>query len=324
LYLLHICKQWMPNIFVFMVVKRILVLSFIFLWLNQFILAQSAIIIAASDGQSLPYATVINMRTGKGVFASESGQVDFKSEYFGAGDSVKITYTGYEDIFIKLPLLQTTIHLKSKPIELDNVAVYPCLNSVPTILKNYTKFVTNYSLSTGNVPSGSWASFIPNNRNKKGILETITVELFFFTIPSNARKAPYKLRLLHYDSTSGLPGNSLIAKEWVVHPSGKKLILNIKDENLRIPMQGLVVAIDYFFAGEQYTYKRKTRMKKSDGTYENIVETIYGSNLLATKGENLLGKGYTSFTKTGEWRIFNSYQSGVAAPMVSIGLMECN
>ncbi len=310
-----------------MVIKRILVLSSIFLGFHLSILAQSGTAIVSNDGQPLPYATVINMRTGRGVFAPANGQVDFTSTFFLAGDTVKITYTGYEDLILRLPPMQPTIVLKYQPVELDEVAVYPCPNSIPTTLKNYTKFVSNYSLGWGNSHGGSWAAFIPNTNNIQGIIETINVELSFLRIPANARKAPCKIRLLQYESTTGLPGTPLIAKEWMVYPTGKKLIFSILDENLRLPKEGMVVAIDNFFAGEQYTYKRKTRITKPDGSYKDTVITNYGFSILAAKGENLLGKGYvSSFSKTGKWHLFNSYPSGkgAGAPMVSLGIKECN
>jgi len=297
--------------------------SSVFFGLHFSILAQSGIVIVSNDSKPLPYASVINMRTGRGVFGSVNGQVDLNSTLFSAGDTIKITYTGYEERFIKLPILQPTIVLKSQPIELDPVAVYPCPNAIPIILKNYSKFVSDYSLGTGTNPSGSWAAFIPNIDNVRGILETITMELSFWSVPSNARKAPFKLRLLSYDSSSGLPGSPLIAKEWVVHPKGKKLILPIIEENLRLPKQGIVVAIDYFFAGEQYLYKRNLRMSKPDGNHKDTVVTYYGSHIRAARAQNLLGKGYSYFYKTGKWYPFTSYQSGIGAPMVSLGIKVC-
>jgi hypothetical protein len=308
-----------------MMVKRILVLFFVFLWLNQVILAQSSPIIVSNDGQPLPYATVINMRTGKGVFASADGKANLDNiAFFKTGDTIKITYTGYSDTLIKLPINEARIVLKPEALELEPVAVYPCQNSMLTKIKNYKKFPSNQFLGMSSGVFGSWAAFIPNSGRKNAILQTITIELNFFSIPPNARNAPYKFRLLQYDTISGMPGKQLVSKEWVVHPTGKKLILKIADENIRLPKLGIVVAIDFFYAGEQYTYPREFRMMNSDGSFRDTVKTYYGTNILAVGGQNLLGKGFSTGNNLGKWSHYNSKQTGWVAPLVILGIKECN
>lgn len=307
-------------------VKRIWIIFFVFQGFNGCLLAQSTnAIIVNNDGKPLPYATVINMRTGKGVFASAAGQVDLdNTAFFKAGDTIKVTYTGYADTLIKLPITNARIVLKPEALELEPVAVYPCQNSILTKIKNYKKFPSNHYLGMSSGVFGSWAAFIPNSGRKNAILQTINIELDFFSIPPNARNAPYKFRLLQYDTISGLPGAPLISKEWVVHPTGKKLILKIADENIRLPKHGIIVAIDFFYAGEQYTYPRESRMMNSDGSFRDTVKTYYGTNILAVGGQNLIGKGFSTGNNLGKWSHYNSKQTGWVAPFVILGIKECN
>jgi len=271
----------------------------------------------------LPYASVINLRTGRGVFASENGQVDFTSAFFLAGDSIKISYTGYADTIMQIPVLHNRIVLQFLPKVLEDVAVYPCLNPAPIVLKNYKKHVTNYSLMMGGGGSGTWASYVQNSGNVKGFIETITIEQSFFTVPANARKAPFKIRLLHYDTLTGQPGKPMIAKEWMIYPKNNRSVLNIAEEHLRVPMHGLVACIDYFFAGEQFTYKRKTSFTNSNGKKQNRIMIYYGASFRAIDGDNLLGTGYVNANKSGTLNNFKNFHSIPGAPMVSLGLKEC-
>ncbi len=263
------------------------------------------------------------MRTGRGVFASENGQVDFTSAFFLAGDSIKISYTGYADSIMQLPILQDRIALRFQSVELQNVAVYPCLNPAPIVLKNYKKHASSHSLGMGGGGgSGTWAAYVPNGGNVKGFIETITIEQSFFTVPSNARKAPFKIRLLHYNTLTGQPGKPMIAKEWMIYPKNNRSVLNIAEEHLRVPMHGLVVCIDYFFAGEQYNYKRKTSYTDSNGKTQNEIMIYYGASFRAAEGDNLAGAGYYLGNKSNGWN--KTYRIKQSALMVSIGIKECN
>lgn len=262
------------------------------------------------------------MRTGRGVFASENGQVDFTSAFFLAGDSIKISYTGYADTIMQMPILQNRIALQFQPIALENVAVFPCLNPAPIVLKNYKKHASSHSLGMGGGGSGTWAAYVPNGGNVKGFIETITIEQSFFTVPSNARKAPFKIRLLHYDTLTGQPDMPIIAKEWIIYPTSNKSVLKIAEENLRLPIHGLVVCIDYFFAGEQYTYKRKTSFTNSNGKTQNEIMIYYGASFRAVEGDNLAGAGFYMGNKSKGWN--KTYRIQQSALMVSMGIKECN
>jgi hypothetical protein len=218
---------------------------------------------------------------------------------------------------IKLPISKPTIVLKPEAFELEPIAVYPCQNSKLIKLKNYKKFLSNHYLGMNFGVYGSWAAFIPNADHKNGILQTITIVLDFSSVPPNARNAPYKFRLLQYDTLSGMPGTPLVSKEWVVHPTGKKITLKIADENIRLPKNGIIVAIDFLYAGEQYTYQSKSRMMNSDGSYRDTVMTHYGTTILAVGGQNLIGKGFSNGITFGKWN------RGGVAPLVILGIKEC-
>jgi hypothetical protein len=305
-----------------MQIKIIWLFSIVFLWNHFSINAQSGFVTITNGTQPLAFATVINMQTGKGVFATENGQVRMGSPFFSSGDTVKISYTGYRDTIFQLPILQDKIALQFQPISLENVAVYPCLNPAPIVLKNYIKHASSHSLGMGGGGSGSWAAYVPNGGSVKGFIETITIEQSFFTVPSNARKAPFKIRLLHYDTLTGQPGMPIIAKEWIIYPTSNKSVLKIAEENLKLPIHGLVVCIDYFFAGEQYTYKRKTSFTNSNGKTQNEIMIYYGASFRAVEGDNLAGVGYHNGNKLKGWN--KSYRIKQSALMVSMGIKACN
>lgn len=299
-------------------------LFIVFIFVCSINLSAQTATIAITDGtKPLPYATVINLRSGFGMFATDKGEVDLNSNYFLKGDTLRISYTGYADTLIGLPAASVTIVLRAVAVALQAVEVYPCLNSKMVILKNYIKHKKNFSFSMGALGAGSWAAYVPNRENTNGYIETITIEQSFFTVPSHARRAPFKVRLLQFDSASGLPGKPLLAKEWVVYPTSNVSVVIIGNENLRLPKHGVVVSVDYYFSGQQYAYKRKVQELSTDGTRTNVWQNQYGAGFRGVKGENLIGYGYMR-GKSDTWMALHAYRFEDKAIMVKMAIKKCN
>jgi hypothetical protein len=303
---------------------QVKILSTLIVILGFKILQAQSKTFAITNGKSpLSFATVINIRTGYGIFASEKGEFTLSPSSFLSGDTIKISYTGYADTLLKLPISSSEIALMYNAITLDNVDVYPCNKNKRIALKNYIKHKTNYSLGMGGSGSGTWASYVPNPLEIKGFIEEIIIEQSYFTVPAHARKAPFKIRLLHYDSITGLPGKPIIAKEWMIYPTSNKTVLNIQDEGIRLPYHGVVVCVDYFYAGEQFTYKRKVLQNYPDGSKRNEWETFYGASFRGTDGGNLIGKVYRR-GKSDQWIQFNNFKKSPAGVMAQLSIKQCN
>ncbi|MCU0376028.1 MAG: carboxypeptidase-like regulatory domain-containing protein, partial [Chitinophagaceae bacterium] len=289
-------------------------------WVNS--LAQSKTLLVTDGNKPLPYATVINLRTGFGQFASEKGTVELIPALFSAGDTLRISYTGYADTLVKLPTSGYSIGLRPISIPLQNVEVYPCKDSKLVSLKNYRKHKKNYTFGLGSITFFSYAAYLPNPDGLRGNIEAITIEQSYTTVPPNARKAPFKIRLLQYDSATGLPGNPLIAKEWLINPTGKTTTIDISDVSLRIPAHGLVVSIDLFHAGEQYSYKEKLEIQYKDGTKKTEWQSRYGASFRAVTGDNLMGIGYMN-GKSGQWIKMSTFGNKPSAIMVKLSIQQC-
>lgn len=286
-------------------------------------LAQTNMLMVTDNNKPLPFATVINLRTGFGLFASEKGVVELKPSLFLVGDTLRISYTGYADTLVKLPISGNYIGLRPISIPLQNVEVYPCPDSKRVTLKNYRKHKKNYTFGLGSITFFSYAAYLPNPDGLKGNIEEITIEQSYTTVPSNARKAPFKMRLLQYDSATGLPGNALIAKEWLVYPTGKTTTIDVSEVSLRVPANGLVVSIDLFHAGEQYNYKEKLEIQYKDGTKKNEWQSRYGASFRAVTGDNLMGIGYMN-GKSGQWIKMKTFGNKPSAIMVKLNIKQCN
>ncbi|MCU0374995.1 MAG: hypothetical protein MUF24_06780 [Chitinophagaceae bacterium] len=285
-------------------------------------LGQSKTIVATDSDKPLPYATLINLRTGFGLFASEKGAVELNPSMFLAGDTLRISYTGYADTLVKLPISGNYIGLRPISIPLQNVEVFPCQDSKQVTLTNYRKHKKNYTFGLGKVTFFSYAAYLPNHNGVKGIIEAITIEQSYTTVPLKARKAPFKIRLLQYDSITGLPGNPLVAKEWIVYPTGRTTTIDISAESLRLPANGFVVSVDLFYAGEQYAYKEKVEIQYKDGTKKNEWHARYGASFRAVTGDNLTGIGYMS-GKLGKWVKMSTFGNKPSAILVLLSLKQC-
>jgi hypothetical protein len=257
------------------------------------------------------------------MFATENGELTLNPTFFKADDTLRISYTGYADTLIRLPVERNQIGLIPVSIPLQDVEVYPCLDTKNVTLKNYIKHKVNYSFGRGVLSSFSYAAYVPNKNSIKGTIESITIEQSYLTAPSNARKAPFKIRLLHFDSGNLLPGLPLIAKEWLVYPTSNKTTLDVSEELLRLPTDGIVVCIDLFYAGEQYAYKVKVQQLNSDGTKKNEWQTRYGAYFRAVNGENLIGYGYMA-GKANTWIAMKGFGEGTSAIMVKLNVKQCN
>jgi hypothetical protein len=287
-------------------------------------IAQTSTVIMGNDGTVLSYATVINLRTGKGVFASANGTIDFVPTFFASGDRIKVSFTGYADTTLQLPVAKDSIVLQLLPNTLENVEVFACPQPVKRVVSNYKKHTSSFSFGMGQGLSGTYGAYVPNAGNYKGFIETITIEQYTFSVPTNARKAPFKIRLLSYDTITHLPGNPLSAKEWLIFPASKKTALNIAAENIRLPANGIVVCVDYFFAGVEYTYQRMVTYTNPMGKKENRKTTFYGASFRAVQGENLMGTGFIKANKSDLFIDFKTFQKLPSAIMVSLNINVCN
>jgi hypothetical protein len=190
-------------------------------------------------------------------------------------------------------------------------------------LHNFRKNKVDWSLGSSEDALSSWAAYIPNTEKMKGIVSTIQFWIKNFDIPKTAKGAPYKVRLLKFNEATGLPDAPLLLKELVVYPKAQKVMIDLSEEWLRLPENGIVVVIDFFYAGEQYVHAHKVKQFRSDGSSVDTVMNRYGSSIEAIRADNLVGNGFIYSYKRNEWSEVKNATKEKMAPRIELELKLC-
>jgi hypothetical protein len=286
--------------------------------------AQTITIISAHTNDPLPFATIQNLRALWAMVGSEKGAFTFTDVNSKSGDTILISFTGYLPIRMVKPEVTTTLKMEPLPEMLQPVEVLPCKGMETGTLRNFKKNKSAPSFASGKDGLTTYAAYLPNNKQIKGIISSIHFSLRTGHVSKIAAEAPFKIRLLSYNEDSQLPGKSLLLKELVVYPKGKEVVVNISDEWIRLPENGIVVVIDFFFSDEKFIYSIKSTHKGSHGKKVVAIDQFYGADIKFILGENLNGKGYNYDYKNNNWHEMIFGFEGKTAPKIQLTLNLCN
>ncbi len=302
---------------------KIWIIHIAFLLIGITTRAQTITIISAHTNDPLPFATIQNLRAQSAVVSSDKGTFSFNETNCKGGDSIIITYTGYNPIRMVKPEQDKVLKMEPLEVMLQPVVVLPCRGTKNQTLHNFKKNKVTWSLGSSEDALASWAAYIPNPQKMKGILSTIQFWIKNFDIPKTAKGAPYKVRLLRYNDATGHPGEPLLQKEIIVYPKAQKVVIDVSEEWLRLPENGMVVAIDFFYAGEQYVHSHKVKLHRLDGSSIDTVMNRYGSSIEAAHAENLSGNGFVYSYKKNEWNEMKNSIREKMAPRIELELKLC-
>lgn len=286
-------------------------------------LAQTITIISGHTRQPLPFATIQNLNAQWAVVGSDKGLYSFSPDNSKPGDSILITYTGYEPQLLIHPVNSLTVIMKPKAEVLKPVEVLPCRGTKTGQIHNVKGGKSNTNLGSNEEALASWAAYIPNPQGAKGIITSVGFSISTKDIPASAWKAPFKLKLLHFDARTQLPSTPLLNKEIIVYPQSAKVVTDLSEEWLRLPENGLVVAVDFFYAGEEYVYQWPVRQYKEDGSYVDTTMNTYGAKIKAIRGKTITGKGFIYNYRKNEWHTLESYTGEMLAPKMEIRIKYC-
>jgi hypothetical protein len=107
------------------------------------VISISAKLIDAKTGESIPYATIYNLRNAKGTMSNQSG--DFYLPNSLPDDSIRISFIGYETIFFKAKELQEkpVIYLRTRAELLQELSIYGDDNFLYALLARSKKTTTS-------------------------------------------------------------------------------------------------------------------------------------------------------------------------------------
>jgi hypothetical protein len=293
---------------------------------NNVVIAQRISIVAKNTGEPLPYATITNINARWANVSKADGSFLFTKENAKPNDTLIISYTGYETITLMLPETNKTIVMQPVAEMLMPVEVFPCKSYKTTRKENYTKYKADHSLGSTEKALASWASHIPNNDKSRSIVTQVQFYISQWSGNKTTKKAPFKVRLLSYDTLTKLPGKPLLYKELIVYPQGNKAIIELNDYSIRFPKEGLIVAIDFFYAGDEYVHSVFTKLHKPDGSIKDTVMMHYGASIRAAYDTNLNGSGYIYNFYKKNWTVLRGSKNGrtTLAPMIKLTLKTCD
>lgn len=304
----------------------LLLIVFVGIFFSKVAIAQRISIVSKNTGEPLPYATITNLGSKWANVSRADGSFLFTKENSNQTDTLIISYTGYETITLTLPASDKQISLQPVAEMLMPVEVFPCKSSKTTRTENYTKYKADYSLGSTEKALASWAAHIPNNDKSRSVVTQIQFYTSQFSGNKTSKKAPFKVRILSYDTLTKLPGKPLLYQELIVYPQGNKAILDLNDYSIRFPKEGLVVAIDFFYAGDEYVFSVPTKLHKPDGSIKDTIMMHYGASIRAAYDNNLTANGYIYNYYKKTWTVLRRGKNGTTtlAPMIKLTLKTCD
>jgi len=227
-------------------------------------------VLDASTKEPLPYATIGAVNKNYGCYTDTSG---FFTLYFSEQkDSIKISFIGYADIntTIKNLLLDSQILLKPSFQDIEEVII----RSVKAKYKNIDigYFSKKYnSLHVLGYPVNIYSIYIPfPDGENELIIESINIAYCNSQLTDNC---PIRAQILKVDK-NGKPGEVILSKNIETANSKyfrlKKATVEITDENIYLPKNGIYVAIEWIF---NFKPNNKEYARKEFGPYIGTTRT---------------------------------------------------
>jgi len=217
----------------------------------------------------------------------------------------------------------TTLKMEPLPEMLQPVEVLPCKGMEVGSIKNYYNNKSAFGLASKEQAIACWAAYIPNDSGTKGIISSIQFWLRKNDLPKNGEIAPFRVRLFQFNKSSNLPGIPFLNKDILIYPKAQKVVIDLSEEWMRLPENGIVVAIDCFYAGEQFVKTYKTTFIHQDGSKVDTIMRRYGTNIEAVADNNLKGNGFSYLYKMNEWRVLEDVNGKKWAPKIELTLKLC-
>lgn len=190
--------------------------------------------------ESLPYVNIIVKDKLIGTFSDENGT--FHIEYV-KGDSLIVSHVGYEKLIVLAEEIEELIQLKEQPNILTEVAISSSRKTKTKLLGVLKKKADTYM---GGVLQ--YAMFFENNEGEIGFIKKLHFEIGHSVNrgKENKKQAKIRIRIYEKDSTTGKPGMDILKKEKIVtiKPNQRNVNVDISEENIYFPLNGLFVGID--------------------------------------------------------------------------------
>ncbi len=211
--------------------------------------------IQASETHSpLSFATIVNYSQKILLFSDLEGNANIN---FKNGDSINISYVGYETLYFifnkEKPL---TYLLKQKKLLLNTIEIKAC---IPKKLFKYSNEGDNPEQNFGGL---GWdfnynakVAVMINPNVKNAFASSLSIWLFNnYKAPKIAIKAPIKITFYKIVDSTSFPGELITDRQVIYFPKREgKQIIDLDSLHLKIPDNGMYIGIEYIL-DEKYKY----------------------------------------------------------------------
>lgn len=195
------------------------------------------------DAEPLAFASIVYLSSKKGTSANADGYFNIE---FNDQDTLLISMVGFLSKKIVVYSSVDTIRcILEKDYSLLNTLEIRSTttknkNSNSIMVGHYKKPFTFFSALASDLQE---ATFIPNDRNVKGILKEIEFSLKAF------QKSNYiiRLRILDLDTLTGLPGIDLLLHDNLIFPDKfkKNMKISLESKNIQFSQYGLFISLEF-------------------------------------------------------------------------------
>lgn len=197
-------------------------------------------VVDSDTKEPLPYVNIIIKDKRTGTFSDENGA--FQIEYL-PGDSLIVSHVGYERVTFLIDDIGGVVELTAVPTILSEVTVNPSKKTKKGTLGIDKKKIETYM---GGVLQ--YAMLVENQEDQIGFIKRLHFEVGHSVDrgKENKREARIRIRVYEKDPITGKPGANILKKEKIVaiKPNQKDVHIDISEENISFPLEGLFVGID--------------------------------------------------------------------------------
>jgi hypothetical protein len=197
-------------------------------------------LLRSTGGEVISYANIISPGKKGGVYSNEEGYFEIK---VNAADSITFSCVGYNRLTIVASeiLTKSTVYLHPDITQLDPITVVPKEGRAKMTKQTfgYTKTKRRSLISSG-LPGVQFATFIENNLNKDGFIETVLLGI------NCDHKCRIRVRL--YNATSKKEVGTEITKQnllFDVSGNHKPFKIDLSSYQFTFPKEGIVVGIEF-------------------------------------------------------------------------------
>lgn len=197
-------------------------------------------IVDHNTSEPLPYVTIVVKDKLIGTFSDEKGM--FRLEY-ADGDSLIISYVGYERCSLFAKNVKDVIRLKPAPHVFREITVSSSRKKIKQTLGIDRRKIES---SMGGVLQ--YAMFIDNPEKRPGLIKNLHFEVTHSVNRDKQDRMNAKIRIRLYEkkSATGQPERDILTREKivVVRPNQKDIRVDISEEAILFPPEGLFVGVD--------------------------------------------------------------------------------